>query len=144
MPHVKYSLPVEAELQTIWNVLLDKVEHPERYMQYVESVRFLEDKEDYAIREIKTEDMSLQEKITINESLGEVVFELLDHPLFDGTVTHNVSPLEPPVLTITMNWQPKNEEGIAVEKAAMNDITMGIEEAVKFLKATAERQGNID
>jgi len=118
-----------------------KIKKPGIIIQYVEGVRFLEDKED---REIETADMTLQEKITINERLGEVVFELLDHPLFDGTVTHNVSPLKPPVLTITMNWQPKNEERIAVVKAAMDDITMGIEEAVKFLKATAERRGNID
>ncbi len=100
------------------------------------------------MREIKTEDMALREKILVNESQGEVIFELLNHPLFVGTVVHSLRPPEgsqsAPVLTITMNWRPLNPEGEAVEKGAGQDIQVGIEEAVKFLKAVAERQGAMD
>lgn len=144
MPHVTCSETVNTDIHTLWKVFLDKVENPERYMQFVKETRFPEDNEEYVIREIITEDMTLTEKITLDEKMGEVKFELMDHPLFDGYVTHSIvppdesSPDSKPVVTVTMNWTPKNNEGRAIEAQAAHDIRSGIEDATKHLKLVAE------
>lgn len=144
MPNVTCSQAVEADIQSIWRVFLDKVEHPQRYMAHVLETRFVEDQPDYVIREIDTEDMTLREKITLDERLGEVKFELIDHPLFTGHVLHAIIPPVPdlknglPVVTLTMDWTPKNEEGRAVEQAAQAEIVQNIEEATLYIKRMAE------
>lgn len=144
MPNVQCQLPVEADIQTIWRVFLDKVEHPERYMQYVTETRFVEDTDDYVIREIKTADMALTEKITLDEHMGEVKFTLVDHPMFEGDVIHHIIPSAPdqkdglPVVQITMNWRPINREGEIVEQGARRDIEQGIADAARHIKAVAE------
>lgn len=147
MPHVTCSEVVETDIQTLWQVFLDKVENPQRYMQFVKETRFPEDTEDYVVREIITDDMTLTEKITLDEKMGEVKFELVDHPLFEGYVLHAIVPPDAsnreskPVVTVTMNWTPKNQEGRAIEAQAANDIRTGIEDATKHLKLVAEGWG---
>ncbi|MEB3287139.1 MAG: AtaL-like protein [Vampirovibrionales bacterium] len=148
MPHVSCSQPVEADIQTIWRVFMDKIENPDRYMAYVKETRFLEDADDYVVREICTEDMSLQERITLDERLGEVRFQLLNHPLFSGEVLHQIVPpaleasgenIPSAVVKVTMDWTPKNEEAKAVERTARADIEQSIEEATLYIKRMAEQ-----
>ncbi len=139
MPYATYSTPVDASLQLLWKILLDKIEHPERYMAEVEETEFLEDTEEYAVREIRTSDMALQEKITINESLGEVRFSLLNHPFFEGDVIHAIVPSTPqPTLTITMDWRAKNEEAQQVEGLYQEQLEQDIHLAAEHIKNLAE------
>src|SRR5690606_2426484 len=103
------------ELQTIWTVLLDRIEHPDRYMGGVESFRFTENTEDYAVREVTMPGgMILAEKITIDERQGAVCYQLLDHPLFEGHVYNELIPPDPtepkakPIVRFRMDWEPKS------------------------------------
>lgn len=144
MPNVSCSLAVEADIQTIWRVFLDKVEHPERYMAHVEKTSFVEDTDEYAIREIATSDMTLREKITLNEREGEVIFTLLDHPFFEGDVKHAIIPPAKdlvnglPVVSVTMDWKPKNKEAQMIETAGRHELKVHVEEATKHIKQVAE------
>ncbi len=144
MPNVQCQLPVEADIQTIWKVFLDKVENPSRYMEFVESCTILEDAETHIVREIKTPDMALKEKITVDEKQGEVYFELMDHPFFSGTVTHSIIPpaadLEGglPVVQVTLNWTATSPEGQALERDNAPVLKESMEAATLHLKQMAE------
>ena len=144
MPHATVSVPVEASMQLLWKILLDKIEHPERYMAEVKETEFLEDTDDYAVREIRTSDMSLQEKITVNEMMGEVRFSLLNHPFFEGDVIHLIQPPSPenpdphPTLTITMDWKPKNDEARQIEALYQQQLDADIAQAADHIKKLAE------
>ena len=144
MPKIEYFAPVDASLQTIWNVLLDRIEHPDRYMQGVDSFQFVESTEDYAVREILIQNFPLRERITIDERLGEVRYELLEHPLFRGDVYNALippaedDPKAKPVVQFRMDWQPLNEEGQAVDVAGKEVLEESLKQAVHYVRDLAE------
>lgn len=142
MPHVTASQTVDADIHTIWKVFLDKIENPARYMAHVQETRFLEDTDQYVVREICTENMSLQERITLDEQMGEVRFTLLNHPLFEGEVLHQIVPPSPgarPMVKVIMDWKPKTPEAEVIERDAKADIAQNIEEATLYIKRMAEQ-----
>jgi hypothetical protein len=144
MPKLDYFIPVNATLQTIWNVLLDRVEHPDRYMQGVESFSFVESTETFAVREILIQGFPLRERITIDERLGEVRYQLVEHPLFQGDVYNALippaqdDPKAMPVVQFRMNWQPLNEEGQAVEVEGRAVLEESLQQAVHYVRDLAE------
>jgi hypothetical protein len=144
MPKLEYFVPVNADLQMIWRVLLDRIENPDRYMAGVESCEFPESEEDYAVREIKIQGFPLRERITINEEMGEVRYELLDHPLFTGDVFNSLIPpahddlKAKPVVQFRMNWQPISPEAEAIEIESRDDLEASLKDAVHFVRDLAE------
>lgn len=144
MPQLEYFTPVDASLQTIWDVLLDRIEHPDRYMAGVESFSFPESTEDYAIREVIIQGFPLRERITIDERQGEVRYELLEHPLFQGDVFNALIPpaqddlKAKPVVQFRMNWQPLSEEAQATEVEGRAILEESLQQAVHFVRDLAE------
>lgn len=144
MPKLEYFTPVNAALQTIWNVLLDRVEHPDRYMQGVESFSFVESTEEYAVREILIQGFPLRERITIDERMGEVRYQLVEHPLFQGDVYNALippaidDPKATPVVQFRMDWQPLNEEGEAVDVTGREVLEESLKQAVRYVRDLAE------
>lgn len=144
MPKLEYFVPIDAELQTIWNVLLDRIEHPERYLAGVESFSFPESEEDYAIREIMMGDTPLRERITIDERQGEIRYQLLDHPLFTGDVYNALIPADTndpkakPVVQFRMDWQPLNDTAQAMEAESLPILEASLKDAVHYVRDLAE------
>lgn len=144
MPKLEYFVPVNASLQTIWDVLLDRIEHPERYMQGVDSFEFLESTEDFAVREILIQGFPLRERITIDERLGEVRYALQDHPLFRGDVYNalippaNDDPKALPVVQFRMDWQPLNSEAQSAEAEGAPILEASLKDAVHYVRDLAE------
>jgi hypothetical protein len=145
MPKVEAHAPVDADLQTIWRVLLDRIEHPDRYMDQLESFRFTENTDDYAVRELSLPGgMTLTERITIDERQGEICYQLLDHPLFEGSVYNALIPPDPtepkarPIVQFRMDWQPKSLEARALELETRVDLEDSLRHAVNYVKDMAE------
>lgn len=144
MPKLEYFVPVDASLQTIWNVLLDRIENPSQYMLGVDSCEFLESTEDYAVREVTIQGIPLRERITIDERLGEVRYQLVEHPLFQGDVYNALippaadDPKATPVVQFRMDWQPLNEEGQAVEVEGAVVLEESLKQAVHYVRDLAE------
>jgi hypothetical protein len=144
MPKLEYHVPVDASLQTIWNVLLDRIEHPDRYLAGVESFSFPESTEDYAVREVAIQGVMLKERITIDERQGEVRYVLLEHPLFSGEVYNALippaedDPKAKPVIQFRMDWQPLNEEAQAAEVEYKDVLEDSLKQAVNYVKDLAE------
>lgn len=144
MPKLEYFVPVNASLQTIWEVLLDRIEHPERYMQGIDSFDFVESTEDYAVRELRLQGFPLRERITIDERLGEVRYALQDHPLFQGDVYNALippasdDPKALPVVQFRMDWQPLNPEAQATEAESREALEESLKAAVHYVRDLAE------
>jgi len=93
------------------------------------------------LREIKGNGMLIKEKVVIDKAHGEIHYFLLEHPLFSGRVVNRVvpssmqSPVAPQLLTIEVEWQPKDEEA---EQLIQSAIPGQIQSEVFILKQRAE------
>ena len=141
MRKISYSCEVHAALDTVWKLLVEKVEQPQTYMPGVIQSRILQHYGNGVLREIKGEGLLIKEKVVIDKSHGEVHYFLLEHPLFGGRVINRVvpssvqSPVAPQVLTIEVDWVPKDEHA---EQLIMMAIPDQIQSEVLDLKQRAE------
>jgi SnoaL-like domain len=113
MPFATRSVMVNAPVEAIWSTLVDKGEHPEKYMPFKpEILKTHETFPNGLLREIKTEYMHLFERVTFDKNAGVVKFSLENHPVYSGFIVEKVTPPEDPgglpLLTFTMDLQPKS------------------------------------
>src|SRR6478609_2390883 len=148
MPKLDTHVAIDAELQTIWRVLLDRIENPDRYMMGVDTCEFVENTDDYAVRDLTIAGMVLREKISINEEMGEVRYQLVDHPLYAGDVINALVPADPKdpkaknVVQFRMNWEPLNDDALAIDRDNKSVIEEGLKQGVDFIKNIAEHMQN--
>ncbi|HBA86555.1 MAG TPA: hypothetical protein DCZ75_00805 [Geobacter sp.] len=141
MRKISYSLEVHAALDTVWNLLIEKVEQPQTYMPGVIQSRILQHYGNGVLREIRGEGLLIKEKVVIDKPHGEVHYFLLEHPLFTGRVVNRVvpssvqSPVAPQVLTIEVEWSPKDEQA---QRMIQSAIPEQIQNEVMDLKQKAE------
>jgi uncharacterized protein (DUF302 family) len=141
MRKVSYSCEVHAALDTVWKLLIEKVEQPQSYMPGVVQSRILQHYGNGVLREIKCEGMLIKEKVVIDKIHGEIHYFLLEHPLFTGRVVNRVvpssvqSPVAPQVVTIEVDWVPKDDEA---ERLIQFNIPDQIQTEVLTLKQRAE------
>jgi len=125
MRKISYSCEVHAALDTVWKLLIEKVEQPQSYMPGVVQSRILQHYGNGVLREIKCNGMLIKEKVVIDKMHGEIHYFLLEHPLFTGKVVNRVvpsavqSPVAPQILTIEVDWAPKDEEAERLIQAAI-------------------------
>src|SRR3954447_11182307 len=92
MREIIFSTPIHACLDTVWNILLDKIEHPEKYIPGVSGTKILERYTDGFLREIDANGLVLRERVTIDREAGEITFDVVEHPLFSGRMINRVVP----------------------------------------------------
>ncbi len=124
MLYSTFSTPVNSTKETIWNFLLDKMERPQPYIPYeVSQLHIWEKYDDGILREIKTSEMHMKERTTVDKQAGTITFTLVDHPLFTGQLINQVTPpLDDnpgslPILTYTFNLKPTSEKAEDQEEA---------------------------
>lgn len=141
MRKISYSCEVHAPLDTVWKLLVDKVEKPQTYLPGVVHARIVQHYGNGVLREIKGEGLQIKEKVVIDRAHGEIHYFLLEHPLFSGQVINRVvpssvqSPVAPQFLTIEVEWVPKNEQA---ERLIQSGIPEQIQGEVLALKQLAE------
>jgi uncharacterized protein (DUF302 family) len=141
MRKISYSSEVHAALDTVWKLLVEKVEQPQSYLPGVVQSRILQHYGNGVLREIKCEGMLIKEKVVIDKTHGEIHYFLLEHALFTGRVVNRVvpssaqSPVAPQLLTIEVDWLPKDEEA---ERIIQSVIPDQIQSEVLLLKQRAE------
>ena len=127
MRKITYSCEVHAALDTVWKLLIEKVEQPQSYMPGVVQSRILQHYGNGVLREVKGEGMLIKEKVVIDKAHGEVHYFLLEHPLFTGRVVNRVvpssvqNPMAPQLLTIEVDWTPKDEQAEQLVQTAVPD-----------------------
>ncbi len=92
MPYSRHLVPVRAPLETVWELLLDKVEHPHRYIESVLDFAILGQGEDWTLREMTLPGCAtLREFIRVDATAHTLVHTLVDHPCFEGEVINRVT-----------------------------------------------------
>ncbi|QWV95525.1 DUF302 domain-containing protein [Geomonas oryzisoli] len=141
MRKISHSCEVHAALDTVWNLLIEKVEQPHSYLPGVTQSRTLQHYGNGLLREIRGEGILITEKVVLDKTHGEVRYFLLEHPLFTGRVVNRVvpssvqSPVAPQVLTIEVEWVPKDDQA---ERMIRSDLPEQIQREVISLKEKAE------
>jgi alkylhydroperoxidase/carboxymuconolactone decarboxylase family protein YurZ/catechol 2,3-dioxygenase-like lactoylglutathione lyase family enzyme/limonene-1,2-epoxide hydrolase len=142
--YATFSSPVDASFAAAWNVLLDKIENPERYNPEARDYKILEKCSNSILREMKALNMTVTEKIVWDEKTGEVRHTLVNNPHFIGqatnTVTRPANPNELPVITFTLDWEPYNEEARNIAQTIQPKVAQAIQQAVLNSKIIAEQQ----
>lgn len=134
---------VHAEHDTLWNLLLDKLLHPERYTPGLTETRILEKTDDVMVREMKLHGSLVKERITVKPYDSEIDHELLEHPQFTGKIVMRIvrsarqSPVAPLYLEYDLELQRKSfkVEGIV---RGEDEIIADLETELNRLKSRAE------
>jgi uncharacterized protein (DUF302 family) len=141
MPKISYSSEVHAALDTIWKLLIEKVEQPQGYNPGEVQTRILQHYGNGVLREIKGEGMLIKEKVVIDRSHGQIHYFLLEHPHFTGRSVHRVVPSSvqnaaaPQLVTVEADWTAKNEKA---ELLIQQTLPEQIEAEVASIKQRAE------
>jgi hypothetical protein len=135
---------VHAEHDTLWNLLLDRLQNPARFIPGVTEARVLEKKEDnVSVREMKLHGDLIRERITVIPQGSEIRHELLEHPQFTGVIVTRVvrtarqSPVAPQHLEYDIELTPKSLQVRGVVHGE-EDIIADIEAEMHRLKSRAE------
>ena len=153
--YASYSIPVNATREFVWEVLLDKMQNPGRYMPYVvEDLKVLERYDDGVLRKVKTPEMHVTERVTVDEKAGKVTYEIVNYPQFTVTfmnqvtlsANHDSGSL--PILTNVIELKPTTDQALEQEsaqhfiKAAQPElIEMATLHLKSFIEDTTKNQG---
>ena len=138
---ISFGALVHAPFDALWEILLDRIEHPQEYIPGAEGVQIIERSDDFWVREVRARGLVLREQVTVDKGKGEICYTLLEHPLFSGTVTQRVvpasrqSPVAPVHLSMVVDWVPKNEDA---EKIIIETMPSEIQQEVLSIKEKAE------
>ena len=140
-------ISIHTEHETLWQLLMDRLQHPERYLPGITEVRVLDDSEEVMIREMKLHGETVKECITIKPYEGELRHELLEHPQFTGTIVTKIlrtarqSPVAPQTLEYDLHLQQKSFSTRGVVKGEA-EIVADLEREMYRLKSRAEEMGS--
>ncbi|GFO61577.1 hypothetical protein GMST_39020 [Geomonas silvestris] len=134
---------VHAEHDTLWNLLLDRLQNPERFIPGVTESRIVEKAGNVCIRELMLHGERVREKITVHPYESQIHHELLEHPQFTGTIVTKVvrtarqSPVAPQNLEYDVDVSPKARiiKGVLYGEA---EIVADLETEMQRLKLQAE------
>ena len=144
--YITFSTPVNASSSTVWNVLLDKIENPERYNPEAQDYKILERHGNQVLREMKALNVTIKERITWDEKTREIRHTLVNNPLFVGQAVNAVvrpasnNPNDLPIITFTLDWEPYNEEGRHVAQEIQAKLAQAVPQAVLNSKTVAEQR----
>jgi len=143
MRQLSFSANVRAPVENLWELLLNRVEHPNEYLPGIEEVTIVERHGDVLVRELRGHGLFIKERVTIDKGKREIRYLLLEHPLLSGTVTHRVvplsrqSPVAPVQLTMVAIWVPRNDEA---EGLIVKRMSAAIQQEILSIKEEAEER----
>ena len=144
MPLVAHRVPVNAPAERVWSLMLDKVEHPERYVPGVVSSEILDRPEpNVVLRSMNLETPQgtkvIRELISWSAATRTTFFQLRGDPVHRGFVVNTIFETDDGcVLDYTMHWTPL--EGVTPEEIEP-DWQTRITAAVEHAKEQAEAEG---
>ncbi|BCG48555.1 hypothetical protein GEOBRER4_n3451 [Citrifermentans bremense] len=98
---------VHCEHQTLWNMLMDRLQHPERYLVGITEARVTEESEDVFISEMLLHGEPVKERVLVRPYDGELRHELLEHPQFTGFIVKKIlkTAIQSPVAPLYLEYE---------------------------------------
>lgn len=110
MPTYRVSSRVEASPDTVWAVLLDKMDHPQRYIEDALDAEILDRGPAGVVRQLVLPGgVAFRERIAADPGTRTITFTLLDHPVYEGTVLNRMRATEDGgvELAFELDWRPR-------------------------------------
>ena len=145
MRKISFSTDVHAPFETIWELMLDRIEHPP--IPGIKEVRIIERQGDVLVREVRARWLLIRERVTVDKGKREIRYAMQEHPLFFGSATIRAvplsrqSPVSPVHLSMVVDWAPKSEEA---ERTIVETMPAEIQQEVLSLKDEAEARERED
>jgi hypothetical protein len=134
---ISHSEQINSTFETLWILLLDKVQHPDRTIKEVTRVEVLETYDDGILRQMKALGMMIKERITIDEQNKIVRFELIQNSMFTGYFLNKIEGHNGKLTLIyEQNWIPITPQAKELETRLPQILINGVQE----MKELAEKQ----
>ena len=134
---ISHSEQINSTFETLWTLLLDKVQHPDRTIKEVTHVEVLEKYDDGILRQMQALGMTIKERITINKQNKIVRFDLIENSMFTGYFLNKVEDYDGKLTLIyEQNWIPITSQAIELETKLPQILINGVQE----MKELAEIQ----
>ena len=139
MRKISFSTNVHAPFETIWALMLDRIEHPPA--SAVKQVLIIERRDNLLVREVQARWLRFKERITIDQGKREIRYTMQEHPLFFGSAIMRAvplsrqSPVSPVHLSMVLDWTAKNEEA---ERSIIGTMPAEVQQEVLSIKDEAE------
>lgn len=134
---------VHCEHKTLWNMLIDRLEHPERYTLGVADARLTQVGEDEFISEMTLHGEAVKERVLRRPYDGELRHEILEHPQFTGFIARKIvktarqSPVAPLYLEYDLDLQRKSLKIQGVVRGE-EEIVTDLETEMQKIRSRAE------
>ena len=86
MAKAAYQCQVHSDFNRLWDVLLDEIEHPDKYNPGIKGVKIIERFNNGVLRCISVPDAEVRERITFRYEEGEITSTLVGHPQLEGCI----------------------------------------------------------
>ena len=113
MPLASYKTAVDVPADRLWDLMLDKMEHPDRYVPGIQRVEILKRFDNGDVERVLRVGegeaaKSIHELVHADPRTRTVIYKLIDDPVFSGFVANAVFEEDGRVeLDFTMHWTPK-------------------------------------
>jgi len=134
---ISHNEQINSTIETLWALLLDKVQYPDRTIKEITHVEILEKYDDGILRQMQALGMIIKERITINEQNKIVRFDLIENSLFTGYFLNKVEGYDGKLTLIyEQNWVPITPQARELETKLPQILINGVQE----MKELAEKQ----
>ena len=134
---ISHSEQVNSTFETLWILLLDKVQHQDRTIKEVTHVEVLEKYDEGILRQMQALGMTIEERITIDKQNKIVRFDLIENSMFTGYFLNKVEGYDGKLrLIYEQNWIPITPQARELETKLPQILINGVQE----MKELAEIQ----
>lgn len=134
MPFVAHRVPVQAPVDRLWALMVEKIRAPQRFVPGVETVEVVREFGPLSIeRRMQAGGTLVHELITADPTTLSVMFKLVGDQRYRGFVLNLIYPGDVPELEYVMHWHPR--AGAAPDPTDWQAAIVG---AVEQAKALAE------
>ena len=134
---ISHNEQINSTIETLWALLLDKVQYPDRTIKEITHVEILEKYDDGILRQMQALGMIIKERITIDVQNKIIRFDLIENSMFTGYFLNKVEGYDGKLTLIyEQNWVPITPQARELETKLPQILINGVQE----MKELAEKQ----
>ena len=134
---ISHNEQINSTFETLWTLLLDKVQHPDRTIKEVTHAEVLKTYDDGILRQMKALGMIIKERITIDEQNKIVRYDMIENSMFTGYFLNKVEGNDGKLILIyEQNWIPITPQARELETKLPQMLINGVQK----MKELAEKQ----